>query len=188
MKKSLVLAGLLSVSSIAMADVYVGVDYGINSNTDTATGRVNGSQENSYSDLSIKVGYGIDGDWKTQLRLSKISYDKTIFDDSHKNLTELGVDAIKEFSIHSYKGLYPYLKVGLAYGSMDVDGYDDSSIGEVSFNVGAGVSYKVVNHLYVVGGVDYVGRRWSDTVYSDGSSTSVTGSGFKPYMGINYSF
>ncbi|MFT7860406.1 MAG: hypothetical protein ABXS93_05680, partial [Sulfurimonas sp.] len=132
-----------------------------------------------------KIGAGEDGGWKGQLKLSRISYDKTIFDASNKDLTEFGFDIIKEFEV--YKNTYPFIKAGLGYGTMDVVGYDESSIKEVSFNVGAGLSYKVVDHVYVLGGVDYVGRSWQDITY--GSTTaSVTGSGAKLYAGMNFSF
>ncbi|MEN4054243.1 MULTISPECIES: hypothetical protein [Sulfurimonas] len=192
MKKSLLLAGLLLAGSSAMADIYVGIDYGANSNDTTVEVLgVSVDVSNKYKDATIKVGSGQDGDWKGQLRLSRISYDKAIFDSSHKTLTEFGGDVIKEFSLNSIKNLYPYVKVGLGVGSMNVDGYSDSSITEVSFNIGIGISYKAVEHLYIIGGVDYVGRKWQDVQYTVGSTTytvSTTDSGAQPYIGINYAF
>jgi opacity protein-like surface antigen len=187
MKKSLLLSGLLVVGSSAMADIYVGVDYGINSNTTKVSGAANASISNKYSDLSIKVGSGKDGDWKGQLRLSRISYEKPIFDNTHETLIEFGGDIIREFTLDSVKNLYPYVKVGLGVGSMSVDGYSDSSISEVSFKAGVGVSYKAIEHLYIIGGVDYVARRWQDIQI--GSSTySIKDTGAQPYIGINYAF
>ena len=188
MKKSLVLAGLLIVGTNAMSDMYVGVDFGINSNTNKATvGSTSASQKNKYKDLSIKFGNGKDGSWKNQLRLSRISYDKTIFDNTHKTLTEFGGDVIKEFTLNSVKNLYPYIKVGLGYGYMSIDGANKSSIAEVSFNAGVGISYKAKEHLYLITGMDYVGRKWQDI--ARGTYTiSITDSGVKPYIGLNYAF
>ncbi len=189
MKKSLVLASLLVMGSTsAMADIYVGVEYGANANdTEVEWEGNSASVSNKYSDFSFKVGAGADGDWKGQLRISSISYDKPIFDNTHKTLIEFGVDAIKEFSISSVKNLYPYVKFGLGTGSMDIDGYEESSISEVSFKAGLGVSYKAVEHLYIVGGVDYVARAWQDVKIST-TIVSVTDSGAQPYIGINYAF
>ena len=141
--------------------------------------------------LPIKVGGGRDGGWKSQIRLSHISYDKAIFDNSNKTLTEFGMDIIKEFSIDSIGNLYPYIKAGLGFGSMSVDGFSKSSIAEVSYKAGIGLSYKAINHLYIIAGVDYVGRKWQDLQYSSGFTTytfSTTGSGAQPYIGMNYAF
>lgn len=191
MKKSLVLASLLMIgSTAAMADIYVGVDYGANAN-DTKVDATNGNSatvSNKYSDFSFKVGAGTDGDWKRQLRLSRISYDKAIFDYTHKTLIEFGGDVIKEFSLDSVKNLYPYLKLGIGFGSMSVDGYTDSSIAEISFKAGVGVSYKAVDHFYIVGGVDYVGRKWQDIITYGAVTVTTTDGGVQPYIGVNYAF
>ncbi|WP_434581347.1 hypothetical protein MLC52_03625 [Sulfurimonas sp. NW15] len=188
MKKSFVLASLLVLGATsAMAGMYVGIDFGVNSNTDKVTGASSGSWKNKYKDFSVKIGTGKDGDWKGQLRLSRISYNETIFDATHKTLIEFGGDTIKEFTLESVKNLYPYVKIGLGVGSMSVDGYSDSSISEVSFNAGVGVSYKALENVYLIAGVDYVGRKWQDVTI--GAYTwSTTGSGVKPYIGVNYAF
>lgn len=70
---------------------------------------------------------------------------------------------------------------------MSVDGYTDSSISEVSFKAGVGVSYKAIDHLYIIGGVDYVGRKWQDVTIGT-VTISTTDSGFQPYIGVNYAF
>jgi hypothetical protein len=57
-------------------------------------------------------------------------------------------------------------------------------------------SYKVVDHLYLIAGVDYVARKWQDieqqyyvSRYVSGTTTiSTTDSGVKPYLGVNYKF
>ena len=187
MKKNLLLAGFLVIASSAMADIYVGIDYGVNSNTDKATDDFSDSQKNKYNDFGIKIGGGRDGGWKGQLRLSRISYDKEIFDNTHKDLIEFGADTIKEFTLDSVKNFYPYVKLGFGYGSMNVDGYNKSSIAEFSFNIGVGVSYKAVEHFYIIAGADYVGRKWKD-IEVGYYTLSVTGSGIKPYIGVNYAF
>ncbi|MFT7860721.1 MAG: hypothetical protein ABXS93_07275, partial [Sulfurimonas sp.] len=75
MKKTLVSSALaLSLlSSVASADFYVGFDVGTVNNTDEleSTTGATASQDNTYRDLSIKIGAGEDGGWKGQLKLSR---------------------------------------------------------------------------------------------------------------------
>lgn len=188
--KGLLVGSILACS--AFADVYVGVEYGQVGNTDELTadgGSTSVTQDNKYSDLGVKLGFGTDGDWKMQLRFSKIAYDKVIFDSTHKDLNEFGLDIIKEFEVS--KNAYPFIKIGIGYGKMNVDGYSESSIGEVSVNGGVGISYKAIEHLYLVAGVDYVYRKWQDIELTYNYTTytiSTTGSGVKVYGGINYAF
>ena len=97
---------------------------------------------------------------------------------------------IKEFETSSQ--VYPFVKVGLGAGSMSVDGYSESDINAVSVNIGAGVSYKATENLYLIGGIDYIGRSWQDIEYThslgDTTTISTSDSGFKPYIGANYKF
>ncbi len=179
------------LASSAFADVYVGVDYGSVGNTDKRTidNASSATQDNQYSDLGVKLGFGTDGDWKMQFKLSKISYDKAIFDETNKELTEFGFDFIKEFEVS--KSAYPFIKFGMGVGSMDVVGYSEPTIKEASLNGGVGISYKAIDHLYLIAGVDYVYRKWQDIEITDRFPTStvtMTGSGAKVYGGINYGF
>lgn len=191
--KKIVLATLLT-SGLMAADsgLYVGVEYGAAKNNTTQDWN-SGSYEgdNNYKDIKLKVGGGTDGEVKFQATLSFITFDEYVFSNKSKDTIEFGVDIIKEFEVEP--SFYPFLKIGLGTGSMDVDPaiYSEDSIIGVSFNFGAGVSYKVIDHLYLLAGVDYVGRKWQDIEYSSGFSTgtvSTTDSAFKPYVGANYSF
>jgi len=189
MKGLLVSSLFVATIGTSFAGTYIGIDYGKVSNEDEI--EVNngntGTLDNKYSDFSIKFGSGNDGDWKTQVRLSMITFDEALFDASNKDLTEIGVDAIKEFE--AANNLYPFIKFGFGFGWMDVDGYLDDSIKEFSFNAGVGVSYEVMEDLDVLAGVDYVGRSWQDIeIINTGLEASVSGSGMKAYAGINYSF
>lgn len=132
---------------------------------------------------------GEDGGFKGQVTLSLISFDEAVFDGENSDLIEIGFDVIKEFEVTS--SFYPFLKAGVGFGSMDVEGYEDDSIYEVSFNLGAGVSFKATDSFYIIGGVDYVGRKWQDIEvagYYVPSTITTTDSGFKPYVGLNYKF
>lgn len=192
MKKKLLFGLVISsmISSVAIADMYVGIEYGFAKNETTIDdGGFSFSGDNNYKDIKLKVGAGNDGEFKGQMTLSFVSFDEAVFDGENSNLIELGFDVIKEFEVT--KEFYPFLKAGFGVGSMSVDGYEESNIYEMSFNVGAGISYKAVDHLYLIGGVDYVGRKWQDIEYRSGWSTvtvSTTESGFKPYIGVNYQF
>lgn len=193
--KSKILAGLLvsgMLSSAVIADgIYVGVEYGMGSNETEheIDGFGASTYDNNYDDIKFKLGAGSDGGFKGQVTLSLISFDETVFDDENSDLIEIGFDVIKEFEVTS--SVYPFLKAGFGYGMMDVEGYTEDSIYEVYFNVGAGVSYKATDNLYLIGGVDYVGRKWQDIEYSSWYSTTTVGttdSAFKPYVGLNYKF
>lgn len=195
--KKIVLAAMIT-SGLMAADSgsYIGVEYGAANNTVNRSGALvsSVSVENNYKDIKVKVGGGTDGGWKSQGTMSLISYDKAIFDATNKDLMEFGFDIIKEFEVTS--SVYPFIKAGFGAGSMSVEGYTKDSIVAVSFNVGAGISYKVVDHLYLLAGVDYVGRKWQDVEqqyyvsrYIQGTTTVKTSdSAIKPYIGMNYRF
>jgi opacity protein-like surface antigen len=187
---SLLVSGMLSSAAVA-GDIYLGVEYGMGSNeTEHEVNGVSASTyDNNYDDIKLKFGAGEDGGFKGQVTLSFISFDETVFDNTNSDLIEIGFDVIKEFEVTN--SFYPFLKAGVGYGFMDVEGYTEDSIYEISFNVGAGVSYKAVDNLYLVGGIDYIGRKWQDIEYYSwfGTTTvSTTDSGFKPYIGLNYKF
>lgn len=189
--KRIALAALLA-SGLMAADsgLYMGAEYGKAGNKHEFTvDSYSATIDNDYSDVKFKIGGGTDGGVKFQGTLSLISYDETVFDDTNKDLMEFGFDIIKEFEVTP--SVYPFLKIGMGAGTMDVVGYTEDSILAVSVNVGAGVSYKVIEHLYLLAGVDYVARKWQDIEVTDGFSTvtiSTTDSAFKPYVGINYRF
>jgi opacity protein-like surface antigen len=194
--KNKIILGLATTSLLvnsAFADVYVGVEYGMASSEteQEASGYINGSVkgDNDYKDIKFKVGAGEDGGLKFQATLSLISFDVTLFDDTNSDYVEIGVDLIKEFETSPQ--VYPFVKVGLGAGSMSVDGYSESDINAVSVNIGAGISYKATENLYLIGGIDYIGRSWQDIEYNYSTisfTISTSDSGFKPYIGANYKF
>ena len=196
--KNKILLGLATsslVASAALADVYVGVEYGAASNTHEVEAnllgyRASGEADNDYKDIKLKVGAGEDGGVKLQGTLSFISYDETIFDATNKDYIEFGLDLIKEFEVN--KQFYPFIKGGMGVGSMDVEGYAEDSILAVSFNLGAGLSFKATENVALIAGIDYVYRKWQDVEYRYGSSTlltvSVTDDAVKPYIGVNFQF
>lgn len=181
-------------ANLFATDVYVGVQLGNVTNKDKATftGNLSGDveQDNSYSDLGVVIGMGNDGDWKGQLRLSKIGFSETIFDNTNKDAFEIGVDVIKEFEV--YDNTYPFIKAGLGYTIMSLDNpsLSESSILGVELNIGAGLAYKVIDNISIYGGLDYVYRKWQDIQYygSINATRSTTGSGIKYNAGVNFSF
>ena len=195
--KNKILLGLAAsslVASAALADVYVGVEYGVASNTTEKeyTGLVNRTYDydNNYKDIKLKVGAGEDGGVKLQGTLSFISYDETSFDKTNKDYIEFGLDLIKEFEVN--KQFYPFIKGGMGVGAMDVEGYTEDSILAVSFNLGAGLSFKATDNISLLAGVDYVYRKWQDVENKFGWLGTVTrstaDSGIKPYIGVNFQF
>jgi opacity protein-like surface antigen len=169
--KNKILLGLATsslVASAALADVYVGVEYGAASNTTEEEAELygytaNGEIDNNYKDIKLKVGAGEDGGIKVQAYLSFISYDEYIFDNSNKDYTEIGMELIKEFEVN--KQFYPFIKGGMGVGVMDVEGYTEDSIAAVSLNLGAGLSFKATENIALIAGVDYMYRKWQDIEY-----------------------
>ncbi|MDY0116312.1 MAG: hypothetical protein RBR59_01900 [Sulfurimonadaceae bacterium] len=198
MNKKIVTALVASsfIASSLLADIYVGVEYGNSSNKTKyeESGLLGNESEkftNKYSDIKLKLGTGTDGGVKAHLYLSSISYKHAIFDDSHKRLTEFGVEVIKEFEVT--KEIYPFVKGGLGVGSMSVDGMSDSSILAVSLSIGGGVAYKVTENISLLAGVDYAIRKWQDIEYKTTGGTTfytveITDAGVKPYVGVNFQF
>ena len=188
MNKKLTLAVLLLGATYVSADTYIGVNvgYGLGTNT-VSVGSEEADIDNDYTNLSLILGTGDDGGFKFQGRLNIISLDEAIYDDSHDTLFEIGIDGIKEWEVSPT--LYPYIKAGLASGFIGTDDtYYDSSIAmEFSLNAGAGLSFKVNDQLDIIGGVDYVFRKYQD-VDVGYYTLSITGSSFEPYIGMRYSF
>lgn len=190
------ISGILSIclfSSIASAtDFYVGAQIGTVGNTDKAEATGSVERDNSYSDLGIVVGIGNDGGFKGQVKVSTLNYDKPIFDETNKNAIEIGADAIKEFEIMPQ--VYPFIKAGFGYTIMSLDSpqiVDENIIG-VSFNIGGGIAYKVVDNIGIYAGAEYVYRKWQDIVYLNpfgpDETLSISGSGVKFNAGVNFSF
>lgn len=196
--KNKILLGLAAsslVASTALADVYVGVEYGAASNTTERESEyfglytLNNEIDNNYKDIKLKVGAGEDGGIKVQAYFSFISYDEYIFRNSSKDYKEIGVDLIKEFEVN--KQFYPFIKGGMGVGIMDLEEgyYTEDRILAVSFNLGAGLSFKATDNISLLAGVDYVYRKWQDIEYSGGALTrSTADSGIKPYIGVNFQF
>jgi|GEM_PF-3068944 len=151
----------LIVSGALMSDMYVGVEYGAalsKTKIKDDFGSVKG--DNDYKDIKRKFGAGSDGESKTQVTLSFISFDEKIFDNKNNDLIEIGIDAINKFEVT--KNFYPFLKTGVDFGFMDIEGYNKNRIRELYFNIGVGISYKVIDHIYLVSGIDYVDRKWQN--------------------------
>jgi opacity protein-like surface antigen len=195
-------ASLLSTS--AMAGMYIGLDYSRVSNTTNkeydgyAPNLVtNGDYDNDYDTLSFKLGFGKDGGIKTQFKFSYSSYDKEFITfGGDTKLYEFGVDVIKEFRVAD--SLYPFVKVGLGIGYSPVENtnyvkYTQDGIFGFSYSTGAGVLYKLTDHLDVHGGIEYIGRRYQDIEYTLSNLQVITtestkDSGIGIFIGTNFSF
>ncbi len=188
MNKKLTLVAFLLSTTYISADTYIGANIAAGLSTNTVTVGTNDTDiDNDYKNISLIMGTGEDGGFKVQGRLNIISLDKGIYDNTNDTLIEVGLDGIKEFEVSP--NLFPYLKAGFASGYIGIDErYYDSSIGaEFSINVGLGLSYKVNDQLDLLGGVDYVFRKYQD-VKIGYTTISITSTGFDPYLGMRYSF
>lgn len=189
MLKKIGIASLVLSSSL-FAGSYIGADIGFakNDTTTSISGIASGddSVSNDYTDISLIFGTGDNGGVKIQGRLNFESYDKQIFKDGD-SFIEVGVDAIKEFSVNS--NLYPYIKAGVGGDYMSVDGsyYNQSIVYGVELNAGVGVNVMTSDHLGLILGIDYKYRMWQDVDYGI-VTVSRHDSGFEPYLGLRYSF
>lgn len=190
---SLLAGALLTSSAYALGQqdgkLYIGVQYGnavsstSNDYSPQSVSHTSGSHSNNFSDLAIKAGYGNKGDWNLQFRVSKVTYKDPIFDTTHKDYIEVGADFIREFSYS--EDAYPYIKFGIGYGTMSVDGFSSSDTSAVTYSGGLGVSYQTVKDVYVLGGIDYFYRNWDDLKYSDNTSRTTHDDGVLFYFGVN---
>ncbi len=189
--KKIILLTCLTGALMAESSFYVGLDFGKADNTDKITSKSGTNtatikNDNTYSDLKIKLGIEADIGTDFQLTFSKINYDNGVFyNTTGTKLYEIGLDIIKEFELTS--SLSPFIKLGVGYGYMDsqLPAYED--VNEFSTNFGVGLSYKVIEHIYALAGVDYIYRHWSNTTDND-FTFETRGSAIKPYIGLNYKF
>ncbi len=188
MKKELALAGILLSATYLSADTYIGLNLakGLSTNT-VSVGGTDVDEDNDYTNISFIVGTGEDGGFKIQGRLNIVQLDLPIYDDTHDTLVEIGIDGIKEWEVSPT--LYPYVKAGLAAGSIGTDEtyYSESTAMEFSLNAGFGLSFKVNDNVDILGGIDYVYRKYQD-VDVGLLTISTTGTSFEPYIGMRYSF
>ena len=181
---------MILTASIAMAnDLYMGLEYGMAGNTHKYTGSSNFNDntqvDNDYGEFKIKLGYGKDADIKIQTYFSLINYDEGVFDSSNEALYEFGLELVKEFTFN--KDFYPFVKGGAGVGFMDINGYSEAQANEVSANIGLGLSYKLYEDVSLLGGVDFIYRRWS-SVYENTQQKNVQDDALKLYFGANYTF
>lgn len=194
--KKVSLVVLLSATLMAQSGWYVGADVGMGKNTTTFDSTVAGDdsdESNNYNTFSAKVGYGFESMLDVELYVANNSYKEPVIDETHKSMSEVGINVRQSFEVGS--AVIPFVKLGLSKGSMDLDpnflpGYtlSDSSIDAVSVALGVGASYKLDDHLYAVGGIDYVSRTWADLAIQGYGTVSTTDKAIKPYIGIDYRF
>lgn len=185
--KKIILLTCLTGALMAETSFYVGLDFGKADNTDKITSEgVTFKNDNSYSDSKIKLGIEADVGTNFQLTFSKIDYKNGVFYGSTgTKLYEVGLDVIKEFELTS--SFSPFIKLGVGYGYMDSQLPEYGDVNEFSTNFGVGLSYKVIEHIYALAGVDYIYRHWSNTT-GGGFTYETRGSAIKPYIGLNYKF
>ncbi len=180
----MLIKGLLAsslIGSALTADIYVGAEYGVISGTNTYS--MDGHPDTEYdydaTSLKFKVGAGSDGGVKFH------AYYAMINNDDSDDISEVGVELIKEFEVSD--SFYPYIKFGLGYGWMDYVSAEEDTINEISYGIGVGLSFKVADSLYIIGGIDYSGRVWQEIEFSGGDLTT-TSSELTPYAGLNFAF
>ena len=174
---------LFSTQALAEGSgLYLGVDVAQNSNSFDANGN---TVDIDSGDFKIKFGTVSDSGWRIQGYVQFETYDKTLFDAKNDELLELGVEIIKGFEITPE--FSPFIQVGLGFGSMEVEGYSEDSIGSYSLSAGVGVMYKIVPAFEILAGVDYQYRTWQEIDYGF-TTLSAKETTTKLYAGANFHF
>jgi opacity protein-like surface antigen len=179
-------AGITSSLMAEESHLYAGLD--LISSDNRFTVEANGYKDKFSDDsngFKLKIGAALFEGWRVQGYLLHETYDETLFDNYNDELNELGVDVIKSFALTPE--FSPFVQLGLGFGQMDLDGYYDDSIAEVSIKLGGGIMYKVTPQFELLAGLDIQGRGWEDIVI--GSTTVETSeSSRKLYVGFNIHF
>ena len=185
-QNNLRLALVLVASSNLLASSYMGLD--MSHSLNTLKGGVTAELRESNNAVSLKYIYGRDGGQKYQARGSYLHYDQPLFDNTNKDLYEIGFDFIQEFD--AQHDIYPYVKLGLGTGSMAIEGTSKSKIYALSLNAGFGISFKLPEDFYLVTGFEYLGRQWQDLDYTTTSEETLStfSYGLGLYIGVNYGF
>jgi len=184
---SLALTTLFSTQALAEgSDLYVGFDIIQNSHTFTFEGNGNSSDADlDSSGFKLKIGTVSDNGWRFQGYFENITYEETLFDNTHDSLSEIGFDVIKGFEITPE--FTPFLQGGLGYGWIDVDGYSEDSIAEFNLKIGVGVAYKIIPAFELIAGADLQFRSWQD-IEVIGTIIETSESTTKLYVGGNFHF
>jgi len=87
---------------------------------------------------------------------------------SNNSEWDLGVNKVITFSSES---LVPFFKIGAGIGQADTDtefvtatGDNTDNIGNVHFNIGVGMSYRIIDSVAITGGLDITYRKWQDVI------------------------
>ena len=106
-------------------------------------------------------------------------------------LYEVGIDLIKSFPVsHSF---FPFVKSGLGI-SLIPGSLADMGEPALDAKLGAGIIFKASESIELLGGLDYVLRKWKDqerveTLFgSNKGSLQAYDTSLRYYVGINYLF
>ena len=191
-------AALTGAPASAQSDLYLGVDLLSSSNSFDIydSGYPTSDVSNTSKAFKIKLGFqGYDG-WRMQGYYLYENFDEPLFDDRNDELGEIGVDFIKAFG--AGPGIAPFIQFGLGVGWMDLNDippyyYDDTSVGEYSAKVGAGVIFWLSPAIDLVAGIDLQQRWWGDINYYDDTTgrneyVETDDTSARAYIGLNIYF
>jgi hypothetical protein len=191
-----IVAGVTLASSLANADVMVGIDYPVSSNMTRTMDVLNKDVDIdfSYKPVAYKLGFGTAGDFYTQIYYQSdvVKYDSFIDRFNKDDFKEVGIDFIPQWNV-GVKNLYANILFGIAYGWYESSFQEESSLKTVSLSgrIGAGLSYYLFSHVELLGGMYYQYRGSlsvdisDDVENEDDLYESFTDSGYNIYLGIN---
>ena len=190
--KTITICALLSVCLLTSqanaqeSGLYVGLD--VFGSGNTFTYEVAGSStdvDNDSSGFKLKFGAVSNDGWRVQGYWQNETYDRPFYDNKNDVLNEIGVDIIKGFEVTPE--FCPFVQIGLGYGWMNVENYNEDTANEVSLKIGGGMMYKFTPAFEGILGIDLQHRAWSDRVVL-GIPINISENSSKVYIGANIHF
>lgn len=186
MKK--IVMSLALLSSIVLADGwYMGANALFGKEKFTFKGNSDIEASTSANGFRLILGNGIRGDWAVEGALTFTSHDKEIYTTDDGSNVTFELNSVKSFNLDN--DFYPYIKLGLMYGSMKIaEGvYDVDHVNSLGVQLGVGLDYAINENVDLELGVDIAPKVWSSVII--GSTTvDVSSVATQPYLGIKYRF
>lgn len=178
---------LLPVILLAEAQPYLGV--GGSSTAEMFTVENPGTDGRDESALfqaaQIKIGYGDPRAYAIEVALGYGRYDKNVFSEADTDYYYFDIALVKAFDIGW--GFYPFLKIGMGTGELEVTRSTQSSLSSGSFFGGGGVYVPLGLGIELEASALYRGKHWEDADMID-AQTQSSSIAVEPYIGFNFRF
>lgn len=166
--------------------VSVGVEYLSSRNEFTVDfGTLAVDQDNDSNAIGINLGFMRNNNGQWFLAYHRESFDSGIYDNNNDALHYFSFGYAHRFPLGT--GFAPYIRGSLGSGYMDVSGYSENEASVLGLKIGAGLSYRVVPNIELMGGLDIQSRSWS-SVTLNGYEIELSDTSAVASIGLNYYF